>query len=150
MKGITAIYLSLLLVFLACSKKDENEPYSPTSSIPKISLEYLSPKTVTQFETLTFHIKYTDGDGDIGSENADVQSLEILDTRDDILHSFHVPPQSPITGIAITGVLVVELENLILLDQNNSSEQVVFEIRLQDNKQNWSNVIESTPVTIVK
>ena len=140
----------MLILFFACSKKEENEAFSPTSAIPKISLETLSPTTVKQFESLTFNIRFTDGDGDIGNQNADVQSLEILDTRDDILHSFHIPPQSPTTGIAITGVLVVELENLILLNQDNSSEQVVFEIRLQDNKQNWSNVIESSPVTVVK
>ena len=106
--------------------------------------------SIKQFESITFHIRYTDGDGDIGSKNADVKSLEILDTRDDILHSFHVPPQSPVEGIAITGVLVVELENVILIDQDNVSEDIVFEIRLKDNKQNWSKVIESSPVTVLK
>ncbi|HAW51669.1 MAG TPA: hypothetical protein DCX54_04975 [Flavobacteriales bacterium] len=150
MKHSTIIWISVLIVFFACSKKEENEPFSPTSSIPKISLEKLTPTTVRQFESLTFHIKFTDGDGDIGNQDADVQALEILDTRDDILHSFHIPPQSPVKGIAITGVLVVELENLILLDQDNASEKAVFEIRLKDNKQNWSNTVESSPVSIVK
>jgi hypothetical protein len=150
MKLSSTIWISMLILFFACSKNEENEPFSPTSSIPKINLEKLSPSTVKQFESLTFHIRFTDGDGNIGNQDADVQALEILDTRDDILHSFHVPPQSPVEGVAITGILVVELQNLILLDQNNTTEKVVFEIRLKDNKQNWSNTIESSPVTIVK
>ena len=150
MRFISIIWISIIMAFSGCNKVEENEPYSPTSSIPKISIEKLSPSSIKQFETIVFHIRYTDGDGDIGNQDADIESLEILDTRDDILHSFHVPPQSPTTGIAITGVLIVELENLILMDQNNSTEDVVFEVRLRDNKQNWSKVVESSPVTIVK
>lgn len=150
MRLVTVILVSIVTTLFACSKVEENETFSPVSSVPKISLEEISPLSIKQFESITFHIRYTDGDGDIGSKNADVKSLEILDTRDDILHSFHVPPQSPVEGIAITGVLVVELENVILIDQDNVSEDIVFEIRLKDNKQNWSKVIESSPVTVLK
>ena len=150
MKLKTVIVVLVLIVLSACSKTEENEPYSPVSSVPKISIESISPTTVMQFESVTFHIRYTDGDGDIGNQDADVHALEILDTRDDILHTFHVPPQSPVSGIAITGILVIELENLILLDQDNDSEDVIFEIRLQDRKQNWSKVVESPAISIEK
>ena len=70
--------------------------------------------------------------------------------RDDIVHAFHVPPQSPVTGIAITGTLVVTLENVILLDQNNQQEEAIFSIRLKDANQNWSDAVVSQPVTISK
>ena len=140
-----------LAILLSCSKEsDDGLGASPISKIPEIKIEKVSPNPVSQFENLVFEISYTDGDGDIGNEDADVHALEITDRRDDILHTFHIPPQAPDAGIVIRGVFVVELENLILLDQANNSEEAEFSVRLQDRSGNWSDVVISEVVTINK
>lgn len=151
MKKSLVIVFSILLGSISCSKEeDDSLGASPISEMPEISIEKITPNPVNQFESLVFEIAYTDGDGDIGDEDADVHSLEITDRRDGILHTFHIPPQAPDVEIVIKGVFVVELENLILLDQSNDSEEAEFSVRLRDRAGNWSDIVISDPVTINK
>jgi len=145
-----AIFGILILLFTACKKEEEPKINPPVSNTPEIKIEKINPLTVNQFESITFEISYIDGDGDIGTEDADVISLEILDLRDNILHTFHVPPQSPVSGVTISGVLVVEVKNLILLDQSNDSEDVIFNVRLKDREENWSETETSQTITVIK
>lgn len=142
--------LFIIAVLFSCNKKEENEAFAPISPNPKIELIKVEPTVIQQFDDLVFYIRYTDGDGDIGTYDADQHSLEIVDTRDDILHTYHIPPQYVVKGVAITGVLQVNLENVILLDQSNDSEEVIFNIRLRDNKFNWSETVSSPVITIQK
>jgi hypothetical protein len=147
------LHIGLLLMttwLFSCVKEDDPKTNPPISSIPKITLEKASPDNIKQFGSILFEIAYIDGDGDIGTKDADVKSLEISDNRAGILHSYHVQPQSPASGISISGVLVVELENVILLDQANSSETVTYDIRLKDALGNWSNVVTTQEITISK
>lgn len=138
------------IIFYSCGADKESDARPPISAVPEITKLETSPLEVNQFETITFTISYTDGDGDIGTEDADDFSLEILDNRENILNSFHIPPQSPGSGIVISGVLIAEVENLILLDQSNNSESVTFNVRLRDRQGNWSKTITSETVTVSK
>lgn len=148
---ISKYIIFLLIVAISCSKPEEDTPVNPpVSTKPLITLQQMTPEVINQFESVTFFIQYLDGDGNIGDEDADAHALQILDTRDSILHTFHVPPQSPIPGIAISSVLEVTLNNLILLDQDNESESVVFNIRLRDRAMNWSETIQSPALTVNK
>ena len=140
----------LTLNFIACDKTEENEPFAPVSPTPEIELVNVSALKINQFDDLVFQIRYTDGDGDIGTQDADAHSLEIIDKRDDIVHSFHIPPQYVVKGLAITGILEVSIENVILLDQANDSEEAIFSIKLRDNKFNWSESVNSPVITIEK
>ena len=150
MKVLSVILYSFLLLHLACKPAEESDPRPPVSMVPEIDIKSIDPIELQQFETVIFKIGYLDGDGNIGDEDADVHALEILDNRQNILHSFHVPPQSPIENIAIEGVLVVEVENVILLDQSNTSESLTFNIRLKDRAGNWSNTVTSQTLTVTK
>lgn len=139
-----------LTLFLSCAKEDDPKTNPPISSIPKITLEKASPDNLKQFGSILFEISYIDGDGNIGTEDADIKSLEISDNRAGIVHSYHIPPQAPASNIAISGALVVELENVILIDQSNSTEIVTYDIRLKDDLGNWSNVVTTQEITISK
>ncbi len=150
MRNLSIISSLILLLFSSCGKDEESKINPPISDIPEINIEKIDPVTVSQFESVLFEISYIDGDGDIGTEDADDHSLEILDLRDNILHTYHVPPQSPGSGITISGVLVVEVENLILLDQSNDTEVVTFNVRLKDRSENWSKTVTSESITVNK
>lgn len=146
--GLSIVFIWL---FISCGgKEEENSASSPISEVPSINIEKIEPTEINQFESITFQISYTDGDGDIGEQDPDIHSLVILDTRDSIAHTFHIPPQSPTTGIVIKGVFVVEIENIILLDQSNSSENIVFEVSLEDREGNKSNIASSDIITVSK
>jgi hypothetical protein len=52
--------------------------------------------------------------------------------------------------IAITGELNIVLDHTIVLDDSNDSETTTFTIRLKDRAGNWSNILETETITIMK
>lgn len=143
------IFLSLLFL-LACEKESDNEePKGPISEVPYIELRAISPNEVDQFESVTFTIFYRDGDGDLGFQSADSLSLWITDKRFPLTQGFHVPPLSPVdSAISIQGTFSVNLKNLILQDEQASSESVQFSIELKDRAGNRSNTVQSEAITV--
>lgn len=152
MKSLNSILIfSMAFLLTSCGgKTEENDKIAPVSDIPSLSIEKLEPAIINQFESISFEIKFTDGNGDIGTEDADDHSLFILDTRDSILYSYHIPPQSPVENVTITGVFLVEIDNVILLDQSNTSETIVFDVSIKDRADNYSKIVKSIPVTVNK
>ncbi|MCS6917155.1 MAG: hypothetical protein RMK52_03595 [Chitinophagales bacterium] len=140
-----------LCVFcLACKKE---EPYTPQqlSPVPAIELISVNPASVRQLtDTLVFVISYTDGDGDLGDYHADSLSLWITDLRFPLTIRYHIPPLAPAeTSIPITGELRAVLSGIILKDEQATSEQAVFTIRLKDRAGHWSNEVFSPPIVIL-
>ena len=150
MKRYLIILLAIPMMYSSCSDPEDSPSLDPISSTPEIVIHAMTPESINQFERVKFMLGYTDGDGNLGDEDPNVHALEVLDTRDSILHTFHVPPQSPVPNITISGVLEFDIENIILLDQNSTSEEVVFTIRLKDASGKWSNTVESPTLTISK
>ncbi|MEQ8325119.1 MAG: hypothetical protein RIC15_11190 [Vicingaceae bacterium] len=146
----SVVIVFLFLLASSCNKQEENEAFAPVSPIPQIELLKVEPLELSQFEDLVFHIRYSDGNGDIGTADPDDHSLEITDKRANVLHTYHVPPQYVVKNVAITGVMQISLENVVLIDQDNDQEQAVFSIRLRDNKSNWSQRVNSPTITINK
>ena len=145
----SVVLLIVVLFWTACKKDEASDPNPPISDVPAIEIVSLSSSSINQFDDLTFTISYQDGNGDIGDENADAAVVFITDNRASITHEFHVPPLAPAgESIAIQGNLLVVLENVILLDQNNTSESATFTVRLQDRSGNSSNEVVSSSVTI--
>ena len=136
------------VAIFGCKKTSENDPIPQLSKTPIISIEEISSDSIQQFESIKFFVRYTDGNGDIGDEDADEHSLEIVDNRDSIVHTFHIPPQSPIENISISGTLEVDLENVIIIDRNNSNENAIFKFRLKDRAGNWSDIVDSPAIVI--
>ncbi len=126
--------------------------YEPISDIPSIELDSISNTDVIEYiDSIILKISYQDGDGDLGSLNPDATSIELIDNRNpDVLKfNYHLSPRAPAgSNIAIQGELDIKLNNTILLNENNNSEETTFSIRIKDEADNWSNVVTSPTVTI--
>jgi hypothetical protein len=151
------IGLFLLIGITACTKENvtvnnNNEPNPAISVVPEISLEDLSATEVMAYEdSLSFLIKYTDGDGDLGDVDADIMSIEVADTRDvdNFIFKYHLSPRAPLDAeITITGTLEIVLQNIILLDTNNEQETTTFKLKIKDRAGNWSNEVETEVITV--
>lgn len=130
----------------ACTKEVQ---FSEGNPVPVITLESTSKTSVVQFkDSLRVTIAYEDGDGDIGFENADINSLEIRDSRLSKPDMYYVPPQAPVDSkIHIKGTLQIQIRNMFLLG-SGSAETTTLEIRLSDRAGNWSNKVTTPVITI--
>lgn len=138
--------------FLACEPKivDESEPFPVPSTTPVISFRGVNATAINEFDELVFEIFYVDGDGNLGSPDADQDVVFVIDERDSIVSGFHVPPLNPSPGeaLAIEGILEVNLQNVILLNDSSNLEQAVFSVFLMDQDSNRSNVVQSPVISI--
>ncbi len=153
------LFSILIFILAACTKElddktEDNNQQDPISEVPEISLISISANEVTAYEDpIVFKINYTDGDGDLGSNNADDFSIELVDNRDTDLFVFqyHLSPRVPEgNSLTVKGELDIVLDNSILLDDANDSEMTTFSIRVKDEAGNWSNVVETEVVEILK
>ena len=140
------ITFSFLAVLAACKKEAvEKNP------IPEIRIMKVAPTTVKQFEEkVTITIGYKDEDGDLGFLDADVTSLEVQDSRLTTPDKYHIPPLSPIgSNVDIEGEIDIELNSPFLLG-NGDEEKIIYSIRIIDRNGNWSNVVKTSEITVVK
>ena len=143
-------WLSLVLLMLAGScKKDDS--LSGNSNVPFIKLLDVSSTTILQFkDSLVIRFEYSDGDGDIGELNPDMNDLQIKDKRLNKADFYFVKPLSPPgSEIKTKGIIAVQMKNTFLLGTANS-ETTTFELKLKDRAGNWSNSIITPIITITK
>ena len=158
-KNLTLLsFLILTLTLASCTKQlddkfEDNNQQDPISETPAIELLSVSTNEVTAYEeSITFKISYVDGDGDLGTSDPDVHSIELIDNRDADLFVFgyHLSPRTPEgSSLTIQGELDIVLDNTILLDETSTSETTTFSIRIKDEAGNWSNVVETEEVKII-
>ncbi len=149
MKSISPIisgFIAALLLFAGC-KSDEGDIFSP---IPEISLISVHPTEVTAFkDSIHFDLSYSDGDGDLGSNNASDRNLFVIDNRIDVTHSFRLQNIVPNgEAVPITGTLTIILPNTLITD-GSTSQEVTFTLYLTDRAGNESNRV-TTPAVVVK
>lgn len=148
------IFFSILIFafLISCKKEKGNDPLPVINNTPSIISVKLNSTNINQFDDLVFTIAYTDGNGDLGEEDADINSIFITDLRDNtIVHEFHLQPLAPVgQDVTIQGNLKVHLNNVILLDQNNTSENALFSVKIIDRAGNNSNTVTTSSVKINK
>ena len=129
----------------------ENDDGPAFSTVPEIGLIGIAPDTVVQFEdVLVITIEYKDGDGDIGHEDPDVNSIFVRDARLENYDGFYIGPIAPIgQEVAITGQLNIEFPALFLFGSGNT-ESTFFYIYLEDRAGNQSNEIITPTITIAR
>lgn len=153
-KSTTILGLCIFLLLIGCTKETivEGEPNPPISEVPAIELLSVNTTTVKQFtDSLVFTISYIDGDGDLGTTDADARPIEVIDNRDNLIFGFHLPPLAPSgSEITIQGTLDIVLKNIILLDPNNSNETTTFSITIQDRNSNFSNTVTTQTINITQ
>ncbi len=139
------LLLPLCLLLFGC-----NNGLESISEIPEIELLSVSPTTVKAFEDdIVFEVKYTDGDGDLGSNNDQDRNVFIRDERLEITHEFRLKQLAPDGAtIAITGTFSVTLPATIRVDSTSSTEPVVFALYVKDQAGNTSNEVRSEPVQV--
>jgi hypothetical protein len=132
----------------ACTKETQISEGNP---VPTITLVKAWPIEITQFkDSLTVTVGYEDGDGDLGFENADINSLEIKDARLSKPDYYYVAPQAPLNSkIHIKGTLNIQIKNMFLLG-SGAIETTNLEIRLKDRAGNWSNKLTTATLNIKK
>ena len=147
-------FVALIFLFTSCAKDATGD--MEIGETPTIELLAVTPSSgeVQQYtDELIFTIKYYDGDGDLGTENPDIPTIELTDMRDPGILVFedHLSPRTPSgSEITITGEVEVVLDHTILIDENNESEKTTFKIRIRDRAGNWSNEVETNEVTVLK
>lgn len=143
---------ALILLLFSCKKEQGNEPLPAISNNPEITSVSVNATSISQFSDLLINVNYIDGNGDLGTADADVKSIFVTDSRDNtIVHEFHLQPLAPEgQSVAIQGTLKVNIENVILLSQVNNSETVRFSVYLVDRAGNVSNTAQTSNITINK
>lgn len=141
-------YTTLILIVLisvGC-----NNGLEEISKVPEIELLSTSPSSVNAFEDeIVFEVKYTDGDGDLGSNVDEDKNVFIRDERLAITHEFRLKQLAPDGAtIAITGTFNVTLPSTIRVDSSGNSESVVFSLYVVDQAGNQSNEVMSEPIEV--
>lgn len=144
MKNIL-ISIAIITLIFSC-KKDEKY-----SDIPEIEFISLTPSSTIEFkDQINLVISYKDGNGDIGTIDPDVYSIEVKDSRLPAADKYHVKPLTPPgQSLQIEGELNIVLTGLFVLG-SGTSETATFKVKLQDRAGNWSNEITTSAITIKK
>ncbi|MFN4915571.1 MAG: hypothetical protein ACK5FT_09655 [Sphingomonadales bacterium] len=141
----------LTLVFLPLLNSCKEVVNNTGNPVPRIALVKIEPTQVKQFtDSLKITFNYEDGDGDLGNDNADINSLEVQDERLTKADYYHVPPMAPVDArIRIKGQMTMNLRNVFLLGTGNL-ETTSFTVRIKDRAGNWSNPIKTPEITITR
>lgn len=139
--------LVIIFVFSACS--DDDGPVLDV--VPKIELLGISSDTIVEFEdVLVISIQYSDGDGDIGFEDPDINSIFVRDARLEDYDGFYIGPVAPPDQeIPVTGTLNIEFPALFLFG-TGATENTRFYVYLVDRAGNESNEVITQTVTIIR
>lgn len=138
------------LLVLSCTKTTINS--DPLFDLePAIKLESFSSASIVQFtDSLAVEISYEDGDGDLGSEDPDFNSIFVQDARLSKADEYYVPPLAPVDAtLSIQGKLLINLAPTFLLG-NGTQETTTFSLYMIDRAGHQSNTIEIGPITILQ
>ena len=122
---------------------------SCTGNSPKIELVKVYQNAVTQFaDSLTFEIKYSDADGDLGENEPEVKNLFLKDNRNGIVYGFRIPQlikKDSKTGIE--GRISFTLDQTVLLS-DAQFENVSYTIWVKDRAGNQSNQVKTMNIRV--
>ena len=146
---MTVVGLAWLLTFLlfSCKKDDDDE----IGLAPEIEFLSIEPAVVKEYQdSITVTIKYTDGDGDLGENQAEVRNLFMTDNRNQITYEFRVSELAPAgSSITIQGNLSVGLKNTAITD-GSDAQSVNYSIYMVDRAGNRSNTVTTSSVMVEK
>ena len=139
------LYILILIVLFSCKKEEE------VSEVPAIVFESISPNTAQEYtDDIIITISYTDGDGDLGENNPDINNLFVEDNRNGIEYKFRIPELSPSgSTITIEGNFNITINGTGITD-SSSSQSVNYDIYVKDRAENTSNKVTTSSITIQK
>ena len=148
-------YSFLLLLMLGLFSTCVDEPTFPLE--PRIEFVSLFPEAVPQLENTMITLYFEDGDGDLGGDSI---AIYIRDPRDESLTALYRVPEIPLENVSssISGELIFPYTNCCIYDNGElpcrpssvtTSQQVVFELFIEDRAGNQSNVLSLPPITFI-
>ncbi|MEM8897008.1 MAG: hypothetical protein AAGC85_02850 [Bacteroidota bacterium] len=157
--SVLVVLVGLAGIFSVSCNNDPGFPAEP-------SLEFLSltPDTVQdQRDSMVLRLRFTDGDGNLGSDDNGVFNLVVVDrrlyadefplTEEQATLNYTLPDLTPDTkNPAIQGIINVEIAPtaIRLALQGASQDVTTFDVFITDRDDNVSNTITTTPVVIVR
>jgi len=160
----TCLLLLALTLFQFCVKPPDypDAPVIEFKSISRTTMKQ-TPLMPTPPDTVLISFTYTDGDGDLGSEDKEA-NIFVKDLRDSMLpaETFSIPyikPQG--TGNGISGDISVKIfsTSCIYIDAEGNKIQgldvpvaldtVNYQVWIKDRKGNESNKIDIPPITLI-
>ncbi|MFM2307357.1 MAG: hypothetical protein RLZZ367_2026 [Bacteroidota bacterium] len=138
--------LAVMALFTGCKKEEA------ISKVPEIKFISISPGTAQKYvDEVQVTIEYTDGDGDLGENTADVKNLFCTDSRNNVTYQFRIRQLAPDNAnITIKGQLTFPLPPQGFIDDNNTTETATYSIYVKDRAGNQSNTVQTTVLTINK
>jgi hypothetical protein len=153
MLKISLAISALILLFSACAKP-------PTyDNVPEISFVRFSSDTVQQATGIcSFVISFTDGDGDLGSNENGVVNCFIIDNRRNDTIPYTIP-EIPKQGVAdaIAGEIEIDVAQICCINPDipiacspiaNTYQQSTYSFIIKDRAGNFSNKAQSTALNI--
>lgn len=119
--------------------------------VPSIELVSMSPTVANEYtDKIIITIRYTDGDGDLGENNASVKNCFVTDNRIGITSSYRIRQLSPDgSSIPIKGSLEIELGGQGITD-GSTQQNATFSLYVTDRAGHSSNKITTGVLTIRK
>jgi len=141
---LSLICCSLCFLF-SCEKDDPVH-----SEVPAIEFLSATPDSVTENQSITFSIKYTDGDGDLGADQPNVYNLFLTDTRVNVTYQYRIKQLAPDNStITITGTLNILLNSTAIIGEDQSQD-VIYSMYVVDRAGHQSNVITCPAIHVHK
>jgi hypothetical protein len=139
--------LTLAMLSISCQKEGENV----LSFTPFLELESINKDIITEFEdSVIIYVNFEDGDGDLGRQDPDSNSLYIKDSRLANAEYYHIPPITPDDEkLQTIGKFRVFIPTLFVIG-SESREKATISIRVKDQSGKWSNEITTPEITILK
>ncbi len=139
--------ISVLFLSASCQKEGENV----LSFTPYLELESINKEIITEFEdSIIIYVNFEDGDGDLGRQDPDSNSLYIKDFRLNKAEYYHIPPITPDDEkLQTIGKFRVFIPTLFVIGSGNE-EKTDITIRVKDQSGKWSNSITTPKITILK
>jgi len=118
---------------------------------PSIKITAISQDTLVEFvDRLVLTIEYEDGDGDLGNENPDVNSIFVKDSRLENADEYYLPPLAPDSAmVSITGLFNLELSHTFLFG-NGTEELTFFEVFVMDRAGNMSETVATEEILVIQ
>ncbi len=135
---------AVALVFFGCKKPKD------IGVVPLIELVSISPMEVEEFrDSVIVTIRILDGNGDIGTQDPDDNTVVVQDQRYENPDYYHLPPFTPEgTEVKVEGTVNIFIPTLVRISEREDREQTRIDIKLVDRAGNWSNTLTTPPITI--
>lgn len=143
-RSFSLLLFTVLLGLTACKK--DKITYSDT---PEIEFVSISPAIVNSFsDPVTIRIAYKDGNGDLGENASGVENAFITDSRSSLTYGLRIRQLAPDNeSIKIKGEVDLIIPGLGI--SGNTNETATFSIHIFDRAGNQSNVVTTTPITVL-